>query len=149
FDGDGKPDIVCETSDGGAILATLLGRGDGTFAEPINNHDLYAATIAVADFNGDGKQDVALGNYDSLTVLLSNGDGTFRTEDTYDVDAVGVAVADLNGDGKADIVSVRYSLNVLLGRGDATFDPYPYSLDGGFHSSVAVADFDGDGKLDV
>jgi hypothetical protein len=82
--------------------------------------------VAVGDFNGDGKADLAVANYSdhSVSVLLGNGDGTFQTHVDY---ATGsgpdsVAVGDFNGDGKADLaVTNDYAVSVLLGNGDGTF----------------------------
>src|SRR6516162_3609420 len=85
---------------------------------------------AVADFNGDGKLDVAVVNEGSNTVsvLLGNGDGTFRpkTDFATGTQPWGIAVGDFNGDGKLDLVVANrgaHSLSILLGNGDGTFQP--------------------------
>src|SRR5262249_41048939 len=81
---------------------------------------IMAESVAVADVNGDGKPDLLVANLcvtsgdcahtaisGSVTVLLGNGDGTFRTAVSYDSGGSGafsIAVADLNGDGKLDVV---------------------------------------------
>jgi hypothetical protein len=51
--------------------------------------------VAVGDFNGDGKPDMAVANYNSATasVLLGNGDGTFQSQQTYATDSNPVFVA--------------------------------------------------------
>src|SRR5437762_3665716 len=93
-------------------------------------------SLAVGDFNGDGKPDFAAANKacpncspafsGSLAVLLGNGDGTLRSAVNYDAgtNPVSVAVGDFNRDGKLDLAVVNSgstNLAVLLGNGDGTF----------------------------
>ena len=70
----------------------------------------YLYSIAVADFNGDGKADLVVVDYvdgyaDGVSVLLGNGDGTFQTAMNYNsvgnLQTFSVAVGDFNGDGNA------------------------------------------------
>jgi len=114
------------------------------------------AGVAVADFNGDGKADLASPNVNSATVsvLLGNGDGTFGAANSY---AAGdtterIAVGDFNGDGKIDLGVdniVLDAINVLLGNGDGSFAaPVAYPA-GDSPRTVIVADFNGDGKADL
>ena len=96
---------------------------------PVN----YAAgthplSVAVGDFNGDGKPDLAVANQRSNTVsvLLGNGDGTFQAAVNYGADRNpnSVAVGDFNGDGKPDLAVANLNsdtVSVLLGKGDGTF----------------------------
>ena len=64
-------------------------------------------TVAVGDFNGDGKLDLAVANEGSnnVSVLLGKGDGTFQTAVNYAVGSTPASVAggDFNGDGKLDL----------------------------------------------
>src|ERR1022692_4299000 len=63
-----------------------------------------------------------------------------------------LAVADMNGDGRPDVVVVNYysySVDVLLGNGNGTFQPAVAYRAGGTPSSVALADVNGDGKPDI
>jgi hypothetical protein len=119
--GDNKLDLVvanCGTnpyycfgfySDG--LVGVLLGNGDGTF-QPAVSYDsggYGAASVAIADLNGDGKPDLAVANltFDTVGVLLGNGDGTFQPALTYGAGGFApdsVVAADLNGDGKPDLV---------------------------------------------
>jgi hypothetical protein len=64
----------------------------------------------------------------------------------------GLATADFNGDGKLDVLVANNgsnNVNVLLGKGDGTFQPPATYATGSFPSAVTAADFNGDGKLDV
>jgi hypothetical protein len=114
-----------------------------------NNH-------AAADFNGDGKNDIA-GAGVGVRVMLNNGDGTFRAAIQYATDkpTQDIAAGDLNGDGKVDIVATnidpQVGLTVLLGNGDGTFRaPSAYANDTGADApSIVLADFDHDGRLDA
>src|SRR5207302_291573 len=72
----------------------------------------HPPAVAVGDFNGDGKRDLAVANLDSNTVsvLLGNGDGTFRAAPTVVVgqSPFSMAVGDFNGDGKPDLAVANF-----------------------------------------
>ncbi|MBA3916226.1 MAG: VCBS repeat-containing protein [Acidobacteriales bacterium] len=128
FNRDGKLDLVT-ANDGGPehAVSILLGNGDGSF-QPQQSYPAANDTVNVvtADFNGDGNPDIAVGsdqyNQPSVTLLLGNGDGTFRPGSTFAHEGPGLAPADLNGDGKIDLVTNSgKSLDVFLGNGDGTF----------------------------
>jgi hypothetical protein len=116
----------------------------------------YFISVATGDFNRDGKLDLAVANYtaNNVTILLGNGDGTFKVAGNYGTgtSAHGVAVADFNGDGKLDLAVTNEGSNdisILLGNGDGTFkDSVNYAV-GSFPWRVAVGDFNSDGKLDL
>jgi len=157
--GDGKADLVVTTPYGNSnSVSVLLGNGDGTFQPAVSylaGSDPYA--VAVGDFNGDGKPDLAVANYRdvSVSVLLGNGDGTFQPAVGYAVGmrALCIAAGDFNGDGKADLVVGGSAVFVLLGNGDGTFQGAVSYAAGQYPSSpptsLAVADFNGDGKADL
>jgi len=114
--------------------------------------------IAVGDFNGDGKSDLATANEGSnnVSVLINSGNGTYRPATNFSAgsDPVCILVGDFNGDGKLDIVvlnRVPSTLSVLLGNGDGTFQTEKTTAisTGNLPDSLAIGDFNGDGKLDV
>src|SRR6266498_3119624 len=85
-------------------------------------------SVAVGDFNGDGRQDLAVANQGSgnVSILLGNGNGTFGAATNFAVGngPLSVVVGDFNGDGRQDLaVANQFSANVsiLLGNGNGTF----------------------------
>ena len=178
--GDGKPDVLVTNSCSGGFLScgngsvsVLLSYGDGTLQAGV----IYPTAswipygLATADVNGDGKPDLLVADEcgsntnctgGTVSVLLSNGDGTFQPASTFPsggLYALWIASGDLNGDGKADIVVTNECISsndcsqgvvsVLLGNGDGTFQaPITYSTTNN-GQSVLLADLNGDGKLDI
>lgn len=112
---------------------------------------------ALADLNGDGKQDLVIGggvsSSNSIGVCFSNGDGTFQAPVIYTAGGAGVGnpvVADFNGDGILDvIVPSNAGLVLFAGKGGGVFNPgvLVSAFSGAFW--ITAADFNGDGKLDL
>src|SRR5262249_38667458 len=111
FNGDGKLDLVTANYGFGHV-SVLLGKGNGGFRSGFNyrvgSYGTQPYSVAVGDFNGDGKLDLVTTNQffskrSSLSVLLGNGDGTFQPAVNYalgapGLDVPGVVVGDFNGD---------------------------------------------------
>lgn|GEM_PF-1531588 len=161
FENDGDPDIVATsfvasrvalfTNDGTGRFGTLpvtLDAGDGEWS------------CAAADMNADGLVDITIGSRESeeLTVLLSNGDGSFTEASRIAAngDPWMLAAGDLDLDGNSDIAAANASaksLTIAMGNGAGELNPpVSYDLsenDDGFPLAVDLGDLDGDGDLDV
>jgi hypothetical protein len=169
LDGDGNLDAIATNPSSIVLMPSVsqfMGRADGTFASAINIPigaggfaEPYSA--AIGDFNGDGKNDLAIADNHRRMILvrLGNGDGTFQPESLYDEGGDGSYILithDMDLDGKLDLVCANRASNdvsVLLGRGDGTFKKAIVTSTGaGFGLgpySIAVADFNLDGVPDV
>jgi hypothetical protein len=138
----------------GYIVTAAPGAAFSPAASPAAGSSPYS--VAVGDFNGDGKADLAVANAasNSVSVLLGNGNGTFSAAPSPAVGSnpFSVAIADFNGDGKVDLAVANYGTNmvsILLGNGDGTFSAADSPPTGNFPHSVVAGDFNGDGKADL
>jgi hypothetical protein len=113
--------------------------------------------IAIADFNGDGKLDIATTTFGTrvgyVSILFGNGDRTFQAPVLYNVlDEPGPLVAaDFNNDGHPDLVfsSFESGFQVMLNNGDGTFAaPVTYNV-GSTDSQITAGDFNGDHFNDI
>ncbi len=161
FDRDGTIDIVA-LQPGANILLNL---GDGTsFSDPVRFPPVNGvlsfepASVGVADFDGDGKPDVALPDpsTNSVVVLLNQGGGVFGAPREYGVGArpYSLSVADLDADGRPDLVTANggdATVSVLLNQGAPGFSSAAHyeTLTHPGRLSVAVGDLDGDAAPDV
>jgi hypothetical protein len=114
------------------------------------------SSVVTADFNGDGKLDLAVTNFvaNTVSVLLGNGDGSFRARVDY---ATGggpdsVVARDFSGDGKLDLAvrnNIDNTVSILLGNGDGTFQQHVDFPTGLGPQRLSAGDFNVDGKLDL
>jgi len=146
----------------GGTVGVLLGNGDGTFQPVVdyNSGGPVSFCAVIRDLNGDGKPDLVVAGYTSMSVLLGNGDGTFQAPMVSD--EAGwvhmIAVADVDGDGTPDLVGAYLCaapncttswIGVQKGNGDGTFQPAVAYPSGGPAFAVTVADLNGDGNADL
>ena len=149
FDQDGNVDIAVSTN---TSIDILQGDGVGSFRR-VGTYAFAGSRITIGDFNNDSVLDIAAISYQSpftqLTVLLGNGDGTFRAANSRnhccgDTPFGHIASADLNGDGKLDLMTVE---RIFLGLGDGTFQDSKYFP--GLSDRFDIGDINGDGALDL
>jgi hypothetical protein len=170
FNGDHIFDlaVVLTTND---KVDILLGVGDGTFRTAVA-YDAEGSpqALSVADFNRDGKLDIAVVNEcgtdpacqtGSVSILLGKGDGTFRRGSSFpaNLEPLDIRVADFNGDHRADLVVAnpygpdgqsQGTVGIMLGKGDGTFQPMVnYVTTGNATVRLTVGDLNGDSYSDV
>jgi hypothetical protein len=170
FNSDGQPDLVTE-SWGNNEVAVLFGKGRDGFKTPATFFKVGQQPyqrLRVADVNNDGKDDIITTNLegDNVTVLLSEGNGTFNEPAGSPFPCgnspFNVAIGDVNADGKPDLAIINSpastgkvtginGLTVLIGEGTGKFtmmkgSPFPA---GDIPNRVAIGDVDGDGVNDI
>jgi FG-GAP-like repeat/Thrombospondin type 3 repeat len=176
FNRDGIPDLVSANRDSNTV-SLILGLGGRGFAgsldlpiAPIQSYTADPFAVAVADFDGDGLDDVVCANSgtDDVSILLGDGAGRFKSSGRFPAGTgpVWVAAADFDGDGRVDLaiadagrhyigVEGPSGVSILRGHGDGTFElPVRYGARPATDVrstpfSLAVADLDGDGRLDL
>ena len=162
FNGDGKADLAV-VNEGSDSISILIGNGNGTFQSPASisldepGISVSPTSIVAADFNKDGKLDLAVAtpNVHDVAVLVGNGNGTFgpplhyALDDPNFVNNINKLISvDLNLDGYPDLVLDNLSSNhvtVLFNKGDGTFPTASSYAAGPEPIGMAVADFSGDG----
>ena len=165
--GTGTLDMITG-SKADTYLSVLQGNGDGTFqtatqANTFKTQPSLSGNIVVADFNGDGKPDLAMATSGNccVSIMLGNGDRTFQATEfenllvaTYLVGTqpAGLVAADLNGDGIPDLATANNydnTVTVMLGNGDGTFQAPQYLYNGDTSGPAALTFPAGSGPYSI
>ena len=158
LNGDGFKDIAIAEDSGSIVL--LLGNGNGSFkyGSPLGTGESNVRDLKVADFNNDGRLDLASGSWGSatLSVFLGNGNGSFQAQRTFEAQTLGnistLVTGDFNLDGATDIATSVYdspgTISILLGNGNGTFQSRLTKSETGIGTLLA-GDFTGDGRMDL
>jgi hypothetical protein len=160
FNNDGNSDLAAASQQPTAQITLLRGLGNGqfqSFGAPLTNAGPDPVFPAVADFNKDGKQDLAVANLGSGNVYVLQGNGTggftpFGAPISAGGQTIALTVGDFNNDGNPDLATANGGSNnvaVLLGNGIGSFSAAPPLAVGTSPSCVVTADFNKDGKPDL
>ena len=160
FFGNGRADIAVVTAVANSstlqTVSTYENDGHGNFSAgpSVSSTGTSPTSVVVADFNGDGKSDLALVNSggNNVTILLSNGNGTFNQAASPQTGSSpsSIAVGDFNGNGIQDLAvsnSGDGTVTILLGKGDGTFATVASPPTGSTPSALAVGGFITGGRL--
>jgi regulation of enolase protein 1 (concanavalin A-like superfamily) len=165
MNGDGRADLISSTERRcvsgtctGPNLQVSLGRGDGTFAAPVQS-SFVGYVMNTTDLNGDGRRDVIAETLPASgisTIVVLPGTGTANlgapvTVSTYRPDLFSFAASgDFNRDGKRDLLLPHADgVAVHPGRGNFTFDtPVPTTTPAAVADAI-VADLNNDGRSDI
>jgi len=171
LNGDGKLDIAAaiygsnavsvflNTTTPGATTPTFSARTDFTTGT-------MPSSVSIGDFNGDGKNDMAVANHSSTSVSVFLNTTTIgvatpsfsdKSDFTTGTNPVSVSTGDFNGDGMNDIAVTNYNSNTVSvflnttapGATTPSFSTKTDFTTGSSPISVSIGDFNGDGKLDM
>ncbi|MFC6221990.1 FG-GAP-like repeat-containing protein [Hymenobacter artigasi] len=164
-DGDGQPDLVVANS-GSATVSVLRNTGTTGTVSFATKADFATGTsprsVSMGDVDGDGRPDLAVGNYSSATVSVLRNTGAAgavsfapKADFATGTRPLAVSMGDVDGDGQPDLVSANYSDNTVSvlrntsTAGTVGFAPKTDFATGTTPIAVSMGDVDGDGRPDL
>ncbi len=163
--GDGRTDVVVGNLEDPQNLPNVLvfyQASDGSMSRSPVKYSFDSSPLAIADVNGDGRNDVVTGTVGSIEVALQTGDGTLAapvsyplSDGTLPLGADAIVTGDFNADGKTDVIATSIesfggagSVSLFLQNASGALAlPQKFTTLGG--ESARVADFNGDGLPDL
>ncbi|MBL8797070.1 MAG: VCBS repeat-containing protein [Planctomycetia bacterium] len=160
---DGFLDVVFVHSTAGNQLAVQLGAAGGLLPPLLFNVGAGPTSLALGDYDGDGRLDLAVTNIgnnttdpgrNTVSILLGQGDGTFAAEVRVPVGLAPqrVLAGDFTGDGRLDLVvalSGQAAMILLVGDGQGQFTAAPQAPPVTPHAAPLLVDANGDGTPDL
>ena len=164
FTGNGRIDLAV-ADQSSSTVTILLGNGNGTFqtlAPVALAPSTLPISIVTGYFTGNGHLDLAVGGqlFDTVTVLLGNGDGTFEAQAPislggFDPSSLTLVTGNFVKNGPTDIAAASYSLyggnsiSILLGNGDGTFQAPNVMSIGVSPVAIVAGKFTNNGIVDL
>ena len=164
INGDGYFDVLAMVNGTNGLpysqgIVVSLGLPGPSFPSP-TDYGNAEATVVTADFNGDGKLDLAGVSNDRVCAVLNNGTGTFGSAHctAFGNEGSQLIAGDFNNDGRQDVATLFPNCNqgclpgsaaVMLGNGDGTFQAPITSTVGLDPTAFGSGDFNNDGNLDL
>ncbi|MEP6675947.1 MAG: FG-GAP-like repeat-containing protein, partial [Ferruginibacter sp.] len=166
IDGDGKPDIVVGNSGGRIdVYKNQSVRANNTIslASPVSLSGPSAPKyMSIADFDADGKADIAISDYNNAKIFLfrnSTSSGTISFDAHVDLSCgtnpSAIAIGDVDGDGKPDIAVANTGSNLVsvfrntCSTGNISFDTKIDFASGAGPEGMFVADINGDSQPEL